>query len=242
MHMSHGQLVAVKRRCEEEPLAYITGYQTFWKHDFIVNPNVLIPRPCSEVVVETVVEAVTATGTANVLDICTGSGCLLLSVLGDCTNASGVGIDVSLEALDVARANSRQLSLSPRARFCQGDMLESVSFQRAVGRNIYDYIICNPPYVTTAEMETLPTSVRSFEPTLALAAGDDGLRFYRALVDRIDELRMAQNIAAGTMIVSEVGCGQANDVAELFSSLSFVRTIQVLKDLRGVQRAVKIIL
>ena len=199
----------------------------------------LIPRPCSEVVVDTVLQRINQLERqVRVLDLCTGSGCLLLSILRDCTHASGVGVDVSIDALAVARRNAARCGVQHKARFAVGDVLVSSSFQDAVGDDHFDYIICNPPYISVREMATLPPSVKGFEPALALVAEDNGLQFYEALVKRLGELRAAWLTPKQTVIVMEVGWNQADAVEGMFSLLPDVGAVEIIKDFRGINRVV----
>jgi release factor glutamine methyltransferase len=196
----------VSRRAAREPLAYITGEKEFWSLPFMVTPATLIPRPDSETLVETVLERVPDRGRAlRVLDLGTGSGCLLLALLHELPGAAGVGIDRSAEALEVAMENARALGFAARARFMQGHWLEPLS-----GEAPFDVVVTNPPYVSDAEMAALAPEILGFEPETALRAGADGLDDYREIL-----VGLAGRLAPGGLFCGEIGERQGAAAAEL---------------------------
>ena len=163
----------ITRRLAGEPVAKIVGKKGFWKDDFIVSKDVLDPRPDSETLIEAVLEKFpNKDKTLRFLDLGTGSGCLLLSLLGEYKNAMGVGIDISEKALAIANQNKGD----KRAEFIQHDMRSHLS-----DLGLFDIMISNPPYIPTAEIQTLQKDVKDYDPLLALDGGADGLDFYRAL-------------------------------------------------------------
>ncbi len=187
------------RRLAHEPIAYLRGEQEFWSLPFAVTPDVLIPRADSETLVATALAAVAERRAAigerplSVLDLGTGSGCLLLALLSEWPAAVGIGVDVSAAALRVARANARRLGLDRRALFVCSDWDSALADAR------FDVIVSNPPYISDGEMLSLPPDVGSYEPPLALAAGTDGLAAYRRVVPAI-----RRRLAAGGWAVVEI--------------------------------------
>jgi len=215
----------VERRCKREPLAYITGRKEFWSLEFVVSPAVLIPRPESETLVETAVRKFPSSDQAlNVLDLGTGSGCLLLAFLSERPAAHGLGTDRSDSAVAVAAQNARSLSLNHRVQFETGNWLHGVS-----GR--FDIVFANPPYIATGELQDLPPDVR-FEPVHALDGGRDGLDAYRQIVAGLPPL-----LAPCAMTFLEIGQGQAEAVCAIFRAAGF--TVDATDcDLAGIPRCV----
>jgi release factor glutamine methyltransferase len=207
------------RRLRREPLAYILGHKEFWGLNFEVSPATLIPRPDSE----TLVEAALAYHPASVLDLGTGTGCLLLAVLHERPAAFGVGVDLSPEAAALAARNASALGLAGRAAFIAGD------WAGAIGAK-FDLILSNPPYIPAAEIPALMPEVAEYEPASALAGGADGLRAYRRIITVLP-LLLAQNGAA----ILELGAGQAAMVAEMAAKCGFAATTR--PDLAGIPRA-----
>ena len=214
----------VGRRLAREPIAYILGEREFWSLSFAVTPAVLVPRPDSETVVEAALAAFAAgAGAGTVLDLGTGSGCLLLAVLSEWPGARGLGIDSDPGAVALARANARRLGLDARARFAVGD------WGRAVGAR-FDLVVANPPYVPSAAIAHLDAEVARHEPRRALDGGGDGLDAYRALVPDLGRL-----LVPGGVAVLEVGAGQAAAVARLLGLAGLVAVARHL-DLAGIAR------
>jgi len=216
----------VARRSRHEPLAYITGSREFWSLAFRVTDATLVPRPDSETVVEAAVAVLAARpGPARVLDLGTGSGCLLLSILRACADASGVGIDRSFAALAVARANAHHLGLVDRARFVCADWASGIA-------GVFDLVVCNPPYIDRQSWNTLTADVRAFEPPLALDGGADGLDAFRQIVPQLPAL-----LAANGTVIFEIGAGQASPVSALLRAHG-LQSIETRKDLSGRWRCV----
>lgn len=210
------------RRLGHEPLAYITGHRDFWTIDLNVAPGVLIPRPDSETLIEAAVAYFGVTGPRTVLDLGTGSGALLLAALAQWPAATGLGIDASQAALEIAKANANALGLESRARFALGNWAEGIADR-------FDLILCNPPYVESDAV--LPADVREHEPASALFAGTDGLDDYCRLVPQLPAL-----LNPGGMIAVEIGAAQATAVSALFSANGL--EAEVRKDLGGRDRAI----
>jgi release factor glutamine methyltransferase len=216
--------VMARRRAAREPLAYILGEKEFWSLPFAVAPAVLIPRPESETVVEAALARVRERGAAlRILDLGTGSGCLLLALLSELPQASGLGVDLSAAALEVAGRNAERLALAGRAEFVRG------SWGAALAGG-FDLIVSNPPYVAAGEFAGLAPEVRAYEPALALAAGADGLAAYRALAPDCARL-----LARGGSLYLEIGQGQGNRVAEILQRYG-LHVVERRADLAGIER------
>lgn len=195
----------VARRARREPLSHLLGRREFWSLDFEVGPAVLDPRPDSEILVETVLKDRPETEAPfTVLDFGTGSGCLLLSVLHERPGATGIGVDRSAAALEVAMRNARRLGVAERARFIESDWAEAVS-------GTFDVILANPPYIESAAIDGLAPEISVFDPRLALDGGADGLDAYRRLAPGLARLA-----AADARVYLEIGAGQKAAVGDIF--------------------------
>ncbi|MBL6935946.1 MAG: peptide chain release factor N(5)-glutamine methyltransferase [Alphaproteobacteria bacterium] len=205
----HGEQAAGFRNCVTEraarrPMSQIIGNREFWSLSFRVTAETLDPRPDSETLIEAVLETVTdREAPLRILDLGTGTGCLLLALLSELPNASGVGVDVSAEALEVARGNGEALGLAERADFTVGDWGKEVE-------ESFHVIVSNPPYIPSAEISGLEPEVARYEPRLALDGGEDGLACYRTLL--VDAARLLE--PSGRLFL-EVGAGQAQGVEGL---------------------------
>ncbi|MCR9212959.1 MAG: peptide chain release factor N(5)-glutamine methyltransferase [Proteobacteria bacterium] len=216
----------VRRRANREPMSHITGLREFWSLEFIVGPDVLDPRPDSETVVQAAVDvAKRQNKVTSVLDLGTGSGCLLLSILTEFPAAQGIGIDVSEGAVRIARENANRLGLSDRVKIKTGDWATGISGE-------FDLVVSNPPYISEAEMTQLQPEVRLYEPHLALKAGMDGLNCYRTITADLDRL-----LKPGGYAIFEVGSGQSPAVSKLLEEAGLER-VTVAKDLAGIERCV----
>jgi len=213
-----------RRRARREPVALITGMREFWSLPFRVTRATLVPRPDSETLIETALaELPDRTRPYRVLDLGTGSGCLVLALLSELPNAIGVGTDVSAAALKVAQSNAQRLKLAKRASFVASDWGAGLG-------GPFDVIVANPPYVADDEWIALDPDVRFFEPRAALTAGPDGLDAYRALAPRLDRL-----LAPGGIFVGEVGAGQSAAASQVLIDAGLaVRAICC--DLSGISR------
>lgn len=213
----------VARRLRHEPVAYILGHQDFYGRDFVVTPDVLIPRGDSESVVEAALACLPAEG--RVLDCGTGSGALLLTLLAERPGTQGVGIDSSPGALAVAAANAAALGLQDRAQWLQRDW-RIAGWRSELGE--FALVIANPPYVETGA--DLAPSVRDYEPGAALFAGEDGLDDYRILIPQMRSL-----LSAGGRAVLEIGASQDGAVSDLARAAGF--EVRLHYDLAGRPRA-----
>ena len=197
----------VARRCAREPFAYIVGRREFFSLDFAVGEGVLIPRPESELLVEEALRRFPQRDEKlRVLDLGTGTGCLLHAFLSERPEAHGVGIDISDVSLRFASENAQQLGLSGRANFVRGDWSESVAAR-------FDVIFINPPYIKTADIVSLAPEVAAHEPASALDGGKDGLDAYRRIAPALLEL-----LSAKGCVFVEIGEGQAEAVSAIFEN------------------------
>ena len=215
---------AIARRCKRIPLQHILGSQEFMGLEFEVNEHVLVPRQDTEILVEEVLRELQ--DGMRVLDLCTGSGCILISLLRYSNGCRGVGADISPEALEVARRNAEKLLGGEREYI----FLESDLMQRVEGR--FDIIVSNPPYIRRGEIDTLMPEVRDHDPRLALDGGEDGLDFYRRIA-----AESPAYLCGGGRLYLEIGCDQGDAVQELLLRQGF-REVNVVQDYAGLDRVV----
>lgn len=219
----------VARRLAHEPVARILGEKEFWGMPFALSAATLVPRPETETVVEAALAALTqddARGKPlHLADLGTGTGAILLALLKELPDASGVGADINPDALVTARENARRLGLQDRCAFVQSDFGAALS-----GR--FDLVVSNPPYIATGEIETLPADVRDFDPILALDGGTDGLACYRRIAREAGTL-----LNPGALLVLEIGAGQAGAVAGLMRAGGLRPEGPPRPDLAGIPRA-----
>lgn len=212
----------IRRRSEGCPVQYLTGSTEFMGLPFFVNESVLIPRQDTEVLVETALAMMKPE--CRLLDMCTGSGCILLSLAKLGTVAEGVGVDISEGALKVAERNRENLGL-PQVRLVHSNLFESVE-------GVFDMIVSNPPYIPTEDIEDLMREVRDHEPHLALDGSKDGLLFYRKLAEE-----SGRYLVPGGSLLFEIGYDQGEAVSQLLDQAGF-KDIHVKKDLAGLDRVV----
>lgn len=229
--LSESELIQFDRyladRMTGKPVAYIIGEQEFWSLPFEVNNHTLVPRPDTETLVSAGLECLAATKAPRILDLGTGSGCILLSLLHELPRATGIGVDVSKGALGVARQNAHKHKLGGRAQFVQSDWFEALRDGKQ-----FDLIISNPPYIENDTIDELMPDVRDFEPKSALMGGRDGLDCYRIIASDSPKW-----LAIGGSLAVEVGMGQAGDVSALFVAAG-LELGGVRQDLAGVERVV----
>ena len=219
----------IRRRAAHIPLQHITGEQEFMGYPFCVNEHVLIPRQDTEILVEEAIQVMRPK--MKVLDMCTGSGCIVLSILKMCrekyymTDLQGIGADVSEEALKVARENGRRLGVP--VTWIQSDLFAKIPEEEK-----YDVIVSNPPYIETAVIDTLQEEVRLHDPYIALDGKEDGLYFYRRIISEAGKYLKTQG-----KLMFEIGCDQAEAGEELMKNAGYEQ-ITVKKDLAGLDRVV----
>ena len=212
----------LEKRAEHVPLQYITGEQEFMGMTFKVNSNVLIPRQDTETLVEETLKVIEPQ--MEVLDLCTGSGCVLLSILKNAPTVRGTGSDISKQALLVAKENAKLYDLE--AEWVRGNLFDNVS-------GTYDVIVSNPPYIPQAEIPGLMPEVAQFEPMQALDGGVDGLDFYRKITEDAPKY-----LKENGYLFFEIGCDQGQEVQRLMREAGFA-DVAVIKDLAGNDRVVK---
>ncbi|MGI8942875.1 MAG: peptide chain release factor N(5)-glutamine methyltransferase [Qipengyuania sp.] len=214
----------VERRARQEPIAHIVGKQEFYGRVFTVTPATLIPRSDSETVIDAAQER--KADARRILDLGTGSGALLLTMLAECPRAQGSGLDCSAAALKVADGNAHRLGLASRAEWLLSDWHEC-GWGDALGE--FDLILCNPPYIE--EDAGIDVSVRDYEPALALFSGPDGLADYRVLFPQLRQLLVPQGVA-----IFEIGASQGSSVREIAVEAGF--SVEVRPDLAGRDRVI----
>lgn len=214
--------IAVQKRAEHIPLQYIIGEQEFMGLRFKVNSNVLIPRQDTETLVEQVLKIVKPG--MKVLDLCTGSGCVLISVLKNAPELTGMGSDISKTALLVAKENAKLHEVD--AEWVRSDLFDNIT-------ETFDVIMANPPYIPTGEILSLMPEVRDFEPENALDGGADGLDFYRKIAGQVKDY-----LNPGGYVYMEIGYDQGEAVSELMRNTGFTE-VEVIKDLARNDRVVK---
>ena len=217
----------IERRARREPAAYIRGRQEFWSRDFEVTPDVLIPRPETELIVEELLALLPVDAPAlprRVADIGTGSGCIAVSAAAERPNVRVVATDVSCGALEVARRNSVRFEVADRVEFVECAYLNAVD-------GVFDFIVSNPPYVAEDEHKVLAAEVRDYEPSTALVAGSDGLRDIRRIVEL-----SAHRLKPGGTLFMEIGHTHAEPLAALVAASPALTLTRISHDLQRIPR------
>lgn len=216
----------IEKRISHIPVQHLTGIQYFMGYEFIVNENVLVPRFDTEILVENVISYLK--DGMKVLDICTGSGCIAISLMLSKNNLEGLATDISEKALEVAKANKEKHSVS-NLELINTDLVSGLESKY---KDYFDVIVSNPPYIESKVIDTLSIEVKEHEPVLALDGGEDGLIFYRRLVDEALIL-----LKDGGIFAVEIGYNQGQAVKELFENAK-LREVRVIKDYAGLDRVV----
>jgi len=199
----------IERRKKGEPVAYLINKKEFWKDEFFVNKDVLIPRPDTELIIEQVLKIYSKNSQFQVLDIGTGSGCILLSILRERPNFYGTGIDISKKSINVSKLNAKQLNLTSRVKFFHSSV---DNFK--IGK--YDLVVSNPPYIELLNLKYLEKDVISFEPKLALSGGFDGFSEIRKVISKTKTL-----IKKNGKFILEIGFNQKNKVKQILKDEGF---------------------
>ena len=207
----------VKRRKKGEPIAYLINKKEFWKQNFYINQNVLIPRPDTELLVEETLKLFNVNSKLNMLDIGTGSGCILLSILKERRNFFGTGIDISKKAINVARFNAKMHQLSNRVKFYNSDVDKFL-----IGK--YDLVVSNPPYIKRQDLKYLEVDVKGFEPKLALDGGKDGFSKIIKVISKTSTL-----LKRNGRFILEIGFGQKKKILSILKQNNFLIN-KVVKD------------
>ena len=226
-HIELGQYKKlIQRRKKSEPIAYIINEKEFWKDTFFIDNSVLIPRPDSEIIIETAIKYFPDTNqNLKMLDLGTGSGCLIISLLREFKNSQGIGIDLDKKALKVAKQNKSNLLNENRLKFCHADFSEFNTIN-------YDLIVCNPPYVSTSSKDNMLRDVQDFEPEIALFAKENGLRFFKMVLDNLIKYENKKQL-----IIFEIGYNQLKPIQKLLKNTGF-QLISVEKDISDIPRCI----
>jgi len=216
----------IERRANHIPLQHIIGYTEFWKYKFFVNEYVLVPRQDTELLVEEALKKIDSNST--VLDMCTGSGCILISLALETNFIKGIGTDISKEALVIAGKNRASLE-AKNVEFLESDLFKKL---QGTFNHKFDVIVSNPPYIKTSVIEELDEEVRTYDPMIALDGHDDGLYFYEAIT-----VQSVDFIKTGGWLMYEIGYDQAEPVKKIMRQCGFTN-IEIVKDLSGLDRVV----
>jgi len=216
----------LERRATGEPLQYITGHQEFWALDLLVTPAVLIPRPETEHSVEAALELLSGIESPRIVDVGTGSGCIALALAAELPNAKIDAVDISADALEIARRNAHRLGLSKRVEFARSDLLSNCLDLGPM----YDLVISNPPYVGESEADKLQVEVRQHEPHFALFGGEQGLDIYHRLIPQAHQV-----LKPDRWLVMEIGFSQEQAIHQLLREW---RDLRSMPDLGGIPRVV----
>ena len=211
-------LKLIDRRSSKEPIAYILEEKEFWSKSFLVSKNTLVPRPETELMVEKIVK-IFKKKDIFILDIGTGTGCILLSILSELENSKGTGIDISSKAIQIARANSRKHKLTERTKFCKRSLDE-------IYHNKFDLIVSNPPYIKRKDIKNLNEDIKKFEPKLALDGGNDGLDVIKKVIYKSRSILKIKG-----MLALEIGNEQFKKVSIILKRNNF-RVKHLVKDYR----------
>ena len=217
----------LEQRLTHVPVQYLTGEAPFWGESYLVSKDTLIPRMDTEVLVEEALSFARKKGNElDILDLCTGTGCILFSLLRELPNSRGVGVDISPGAVSLAKQNAKRLGVS--CEMYEGDLFGA---KELLGRR-FDLIVSNPPYIASSEIMGLMEEVRLFEPALALDGGEDGLLFYRRII-----AGAKQYLKEGAGLLMEIGCSQGEAVSALCRQEGY-GSVHVVRDLSGLDRVV----
>src|SRR5664279_4100791 len=217
----------IAQRSTGMPSQYITGHQEFWGLDFVVSPAVLIPRPETEHLVETVLELASGSERAKIVDVGTGSGCIALALASEFKTAEVYGVDLSADALEIARANAARLQLDGRVKFLQSNVLDALA-----GIHDFDFVVSNPPYVGKNEADKVQRSVFEFEPRMAVFSGESGLDVIRPLITQAHSA-----LKTGGWLAMEIGYSMRDMVLALLD-LTLWNDVRVVPDLQGIPRVI----
>lgn len=224
----------ILRRAAHIPLQHITHQGFFMGYEFFVDEHVLVPRQDTEILVEEALRLLKAEEAPVILDMCTGSGCILISLLLEKAGSTGVGADLSQEALCVAKRNAESFQVTDRAEFVESNLFSADYFREKDGKEgpKYDMLISNPPYIPSEEIEELMEEVRLYDPRMALDGKEDGLYFYREITGSA-----GRYLKPGGWLLYEIGCSQANDVKIIMEAAGY-QEVRILQDLAGLDRVV----
>ena len=213
----------ITRRLNFEPVSKIFGKRDFYNSTFSISDDVLDPRPETENIVEIANNFILEKGYESFIDLGTGSGCIILSILKENKNLTAVGVDISIDAINIAKKNSKDMNLEKRSSFLVSNWLSSIY-------NSYDLIISNPPYIPSDEIITLSKTVKNFDPLISLDGGQDGLKCYKEIAEDINRV-----INKNGRVILEIGYNQAYDVLKIFESKE-LKLLKIYNDINGLNR------
>ena len=211
------------RRLCGEPISKIFKKRDFYNSTFVISNDVLDPRPETELIVEIANNYINKNEVKNILDLGTGSGCILLSILKENRMINGLGIDLSKEAISIAKQNSKKLNLETQSNFLVSNWMSSVNYK-------YDLVVSNPPYIASEDIKKLSKSVKIYDPILSLDGGDDGLNSYRLIASDLKRI-----ISMNALIIIEIGYNQSLQVIDIFKKNDF-KLIKKYNDINGLDR------
>ena len=211
------------RRLNGEPISKIFKKRDFYNSTFVISNDVLDPRPETELIVEIANNYINRNEVKNILDLGTGSGCILLSILKENRMINGLGIDLSKEAISIAKQNSKKLNLETQSNFLVSNWMSSVNYK-------YDLVVSNPPYIASEDIKKLSKSVKIYDPILSLDGGDDGLNSYRLIASDLKRI-----ISMNALIIIEIGYNQSLQVIDIFKKNDF-KLIKKYNDINGLDR------
>lgn len=220
--------IMISERENHKPLDKIIGYKGFYCHDFITSEDVLSPRPDTEVLVEEAISIIKKNNFNTLLDLGTGSGCIVLSILAQCPDVKATAVDISDKAIKIAQKNAKNLYVANRCNFVNASWLDTDFYGKLA--NKYDMIVSNPPYIPTYDINTLEQEVKNFDPILALDGGIDGLDCYKQIA-----VVAKEKISDKGYILIEAGINQKNDIINIFKSQGFTY-IKSINDLNSIPR------
>ena len=223
-------LSLVNKRIQGYPLDKILGHKEFYKYDFIVDENVLSPRPDTEILVEEAINLIKTKNLNNIVDLGTGSGCIILSILKDCPQLKGYAVDISEKALTIATENAKKLNITQNIKFIKSSWFDKDFINRIDAK--FDIIVTNPPYIPSNDIPKLSKEVKDHDPLMALDGGTDGLISYKKIAELTPTL-----LNNGGYICIEAGINQANDIVKIFTSKGLV-LYKIVKDLSNIDRCV----
>jgi len=218
------EIIAIEsRRLNGEPISKIFKKRDFYNSTFLISNDVLDPRPETELIVEIANNYINKNEVKNILDLGTGSGCILLSILKENKMINGLGIDLSKDAISIAKQNSKKLNLETQSNFLVSNWMSSVNYK-------YDLVVSNPPYIASEDIKKLSKSVKIYDPILSLDGGDDGLNSYRLIASDLKRI-----ISMNALIIIEIGYNQSLQVIDIFKKNDF-KLIKKYNDINGLDR------
>lgn len=228
-------LTILERRKKDEPIQYIIGHREFWSLDIKVTPKVFIPRPETEILVEHVILILKKENLQkdlSILELGTGSGAISISLAKELENISLIATDISFEAILLAKENAIKSGIDKKIKFICGDLFNPFRF---INRGYFDMIISNPPYIKSSEIMRLQREIKNYEPIIAIDGGEDGLKFHRRIIEESTLYLKKEG-----WLLMEIGHGQGDSILGLIKEKECFKKVEIVKDLSGLERLVKI--